>query len=70
MKREDVDTLAEQLGGQFKLTVLIQRRLRELCKGAAPLVETESRNLIDIAIEEIKAGKVSYEGYDLPGDAK
>lgn len=67
MNRTEIDELAQKFGGRYKLTVLIQKRLRELTKGAQKLVETDSRNLIHIVIEEIKQGKIGIEGY-LGGD--
>ncbi len=68
MNKSEIDGLAEKFGGRFKLTVLIQKRVRELVKGAAKLIETDHKNLIDVAIDEIKAGKVVYEGMDLAED--
>ena len=50
MTPQELHDLEEKFGGRFKLTVIVQRRLRELCRGAAPLVETESKNLIDVAL--------------------
>ena len=67
-KHPEIDQLAEKFGGRFKLTVLIQKRVRELVKGAQKLVDSEHKNLIDIAVEEIKAGKVTYEGMELDTD--
>lgn len=63
MNRSEIDQMAEKFGGRFKLTVLIQKRLKELCKGAPKLVEVESRNLINIVMEEIRQGKIGIEGY-------
>ena len=63
MNRSEIDALSEKFGGRYKLTVLIQKRLRELTKGAQKLVDVESRNLIHIVIEEIKQGKIGIEGY-------
>ena len=40
MDKSEIDGLAEKFGGRFKLTVLIQKRVKELVKGAARLVET------------------------------
>lgn len=68
MNKSEIDGLAEKFGGRFKLTVLIQKRVRELVKGAQKLVDSEHKNLIDIAVEEIKAGKVTYEGMELDTD--
>lgn len=68
MTKSEIDGLAEKFGGRFKLTVLIQKRVRELVKGAQKLIESEHKNLIDIALDEIKAGKVGYEGQELGGE--
>lgn len=62
MEKSEIDQLAEKFGGRFKFTVLIQKRVRELVKGAARLVETDKKNLIDVALEEIRQGKVIWEG--------
>ncbi len=53
-----IDELETKIGGRFQLTVLLQKRIRELVAGAPRLVETRSENPIDIAIEEIRAGKI------------
>ena len=70
MEKTEIDHLAEKFGGRFKLTVLIQKRLKELVKGAAKLVDLEDRNLINIVLEEIRQGKVSYEDYGAGDDGK
>ncbi|MBI4565510.1 MAG: DNA-directed RNA polymerase subunit omega [Planctomycetes bacterium] len=62
MDKSEIDALAEKFGGRFKLTVLIQKRVRELVKGAGRLVETDHKNLIDVALEEIRQGKLQWEG--------
>jgi len=63
----EIDQLSEKFGGRYRLTVLIQKRLKELVKGAAKLVDMEDRNLINIVIEEIRQGKVTFEGLELEG---
>ncbi len=70
MDKSEIDGLAEKFGGRFKLTVLIQKRVRELVRGAARLVESEKKNLIDVAMDEIRAGKVSWEGLPVDVDGK
>lgn len=62
MDKSEFDALADKFGGRFKFTVLVQKRVRELVKGAARLVETEKKNLIDVALEEIRQGKITWEG--------
>jgi DNA-directed RNA polymerase subunit omega len=64
MDKSEVDSLAEKFGGRFKLTVLIQKRVKELVKGATRLVETDHKNLVDVALDEIRAGKVGLEGLE------
>jgi DNA-directed RNA polymerase subunit K/omega len=64
----EIDQLAEKFGGRYKLTVLIQKRLKELVKGGQKLVELEDRNLINIVMEEIRQGKVTFEGFELEGE--
>ena len=68
MDKSGIDRLAEKFGGRFKLTVLIQKRVKELVKGAAKLVETDHKNLIDVAIEEIRQGKLQWEGMESGDD--
>jgi DNA-directed RNA polymerase subunit omega len=38
------DAIVEKLGGRFKLTALIQRRLGEIIDGARPLVDRNGRS--------------------------
>jgi DNA-directed RNA polymerase subunit omega len=66
----EIDQLSEKFGGRYKLTVLIQKRLKELVKGAQKLVDLEDRNLINIVLEEIRQGKVTFEGLQMDGDEK
>lgn len=56
LKGEDI---VNKIGGRFKLTALIQHRVRELMEGARPLVERKGRNEIEIAIAEISEGKIA-----------
>ena len=65
------DEIVNRLGGRFKLTALIQRRLKELIiDGARPLVEREGRTDLELVIEEILQGKIepdfSESGYVRP----
>jgi DNA-directed RNA polymerase subunit omega len=65
------DEIVNKLGGRFKLTALIQRRLRELIiDGARPLVDRAGRTDLEIVIEEILQDKIapdwSETGYKPP----
>lgn len=59
-----IDELDAKVGGRFKLTSLLQKRIRELVAGAPRLVEIRSDNPIDVAIAEIRAGKVELVAED------
>jgi DNA-directed RNA polymerase subunit K/omega len=50
--------LVKEVGGSFKLTALLQKRVRELVRGQKPLFETRERNYIRIAYEEMKRGLI------------
>ncbi len=52
------DELAKRIGGAFRLTAMVQRRLKELIEGSRPLVDPQGKTLIEIAIQEIDEGKV------------
>ncbi len=51
--------LVKQVGGSFRLTALLQKRVRELVRGQSkPLYETRERNFIKIASEELRRGLI------------
>ena len=52
------DEIIEKLGGRFKLTALIQRRLVQLMHGARPMVEGEGLTQMELVIQEIMEGKI------------
>ena len=57
--------LINKVGGRFKLTALIQKRLDELVQGARPLIEdTEGRSMLEIVIQEILQDKITAETKD------
>ena len=49
----------ENWGSKFALVTLAARRAKQIKSGAAPLVDTASRNPLTIALEEIAAGKIT-----------
>jgi DNA-directed RNA polymerase subunit K/omega len=51
--------LVRQVGGSFKLTALLQKRVRELVRGQKPLFETRERNYIKVAAEEMRRGLIT-----------
>lgn len=53
------DEIVEKCGGRFKLTALIQRRLKEIIvDGARPLVDRDGRTDLELVIEEINQDKI------------
>lgn len=65
------DAIVQKMGGRFKLTALIQRRLKELIiEGARPLVDRHGRTDLEVVIEEIMQEKIapdfSETGYTVP----
>ena len=55
------DTIVDKVGGRFKLTALIQRRLAELIDGARPLVERNGRSDFEVVVEEILQDKITID---------
>ena len=62
MNKSDIDELVEKVGGRYRFTVLVQKRVKQLIRGAVRLIESDTKNLINVAIEEIKQGKIGIEG--------
>jgi len=53
------EKIVNKVGGRFKLTALVQRRLGELLQGARPLIEdAQSKTMLEIAIQEILQDKI------------
>lgn len=52
------DGIINKLGGRFKLTALIQRRLVQLLHGARPMVEDQGMTLMEVVVQEIMEGKI------------
>lgn len=56
------DRLAKKIGGRFKLTALIQKRLGEMMRGSRPLIEdTEGMTRLEIVIKEILDDKITVD---------
>ncbi len=56
--------LLENWGSKYALVALAARRAKQIKAGAFPLIPTNSRNALTIALEEIAAGKVKCEVAD------
>jgi DNA-directed RNA polymerase subunit omega len=63
------EEIVEKVGGQFKLTALIQRRMVELIQGSRPMIDRK-RGMTDmeVVIQEILDDKLSinYDESDIP----
>ena len=52
------ETIVNKVGGRFKLSTLIQKRLVALNKGARPLVDMRTVDKMSIVIQEIMTDKI------------
>jgi len=55
LKEEEI---VKKCGGRFKLSTLIQKRMVALNRGARPLVELQTKNQMEIVIQEIMQDKI------------
>jgi DNA-directed RNA polymerase subunit omega len=55
LKEEEI---VNKVGGRFKLSTLIQKRLVQLNRGGRPLVNIESDDKMEIVIQEILQDKI------------
>ena len=64
------DEIVNKVGGRFKLTALIQKRMLELMEGARPLVEREEGwTDLEVVIQEILQDKITID-YEASGLAQ
>ena len=52
------EKLIQKVGGRFKLTALIQKRLVYLNKGARSFVDSDKKNKMQVVLQEIMEDKV------------
>lgn len=60
--------IVDKVGGKFKLTALIQKRLAEVVRGSRPMVErAKGMTDMEVVIEEILQDKIAidYENSDI-----
>ena len=60
------DEIVNKVGGRFKLTALIQKRMIELMDGARPLVERGGMTDLEVVIQEILQDKIAID-YEASG---
>lgn len=52
------EKIVQKVGGRFKLSTLIQKRLVTLNRGGRPLIEMNTKNPMEIVIQEIMQDKI------------
>ena len=52
------ERVVEKVGGRFKLSTLIQKRMIQLSQGSRPLVEMDSNDRMQIVLHEILQDKI------------
>lgn len=52
------EEIVKKVGGRFKLSTLIQKRLVQLNAGGRPLVNAENKNKMQVVIDEIMQDKI------------
>jgi DNA-directed RNA polymerase subunit omega len=62
------DEIVNKIGGRFKLTALIQKRMMELMDGARPLVERDGLTDLETVVQEILQDKITID-YEASGIA-
>ena len=55
------DEIVNKVGGRFKLTALIQKRMMELMDGARPLVDREGLTDLEVVVQEILQDKIAID---------
>lgn len=52
------EAIVRKIGGRFKLSTLIQKRMVQLNQGARPLIETTEQDQMSIVLKEILEDKI------------
>ena len=52
------EAIVNKVGGRFKLSTLIQKRLVQLNRGSRPLVDMNSDDRMEVVIQEILQDKI------------
>lgn len=56
------EQIINKVGGKFRLTALIQKRLGELLQGGRPLIkDTEGKTMLEIVVQEILQDKITID---------
>ncbi len=52
------EAIVQKVGGRFKLSALIQKRMVALNRGARPLVDLMTSNTMEVVVQEILEDKI------------
>jgi len=52
------EEIVNKVGGRFKLSTLVQKRLVALNKGSRPLIEMDTESKMEIVLQEIVQDKI------------
>lgn len=56
------EEIIKKVGGKYKLTALVQKRLGELLQGSRPLIkDIEGRTMLEVVIQEILQDKIAID---------
>jgi len=58
------EEIVNKVGGRFKLSTLIQKRLVQLNSGSRPLLEMDTQDKMEIVIQEILLDKIYLDSSD------
>jgi len=61
MDSERLERLTLKVGGRFRLTALLQKRMGELVRGSPPMIDVDpdvAENLFEVALREIESGRI------------
>jgi DNA-directed RNA polymerase subunit omega len=65
------EEIVNKVGGRFKLTALVQKRMSELLQGSRPLIkDIEGKSMLEIVIQEILQDKITVDNGVSPGSAE
>ena len=55
------EAIIEKVGGKFKLSTLIQKRIVQLKQGSRPLVDMQPDNMMELVLQEILQDKITLD---------
>jgi DNA-directed RNA polymerase subunit omega len=58
------EAIVNKVGGRFKLSTLIQKRLVALNAGSRPLIQASTENKMEIVLQEILQDKIYLDASD------